>query len=303
MDGIPVDRRGVLSALAASVGGVGGCLGVGHTADPPPTVSVLAAGSLNDALENGLRSRVDARLRVEAHGSAEVARLVAAGTKAPDIVSLSDVALFDGPLDPSWYAEFATNAVVVAYDADSEGGRRLAAAAPDRWYRPLLAEGVSLGRTDPDLDPLGYRTLFVLDLATEYYGLETDLGEAIPRREQIFPETRLVSQFETGAIDAAITYRSMAEQRGYDYVSLPPEIDLGTPRFADRYAAVSYELPSGTVVRGAPVSYGSTMRHDSAPVRAVFERAITGAYLGEFGFVVPDDYPRFTGDSPDDLAR
>ncbi|GAB6862033.1 extracellular solute-binding protein [Haloplanus litoreus] len=300
-----VDRRGALALLTSAVGGVGvgGCLGRGRTSDPPPSVTVLAAGSLNNAFENGLRPRVDARLQVEAHGSAEVARLVAGESKDPDVVALADVALFDGPLHPPWYAEFATNALVVAYDDDDAGGRRLAEAAPDRWYRPLLSGAVSLGRTDPDLDPLGYRTLFVLELASEYYGLETDLREAIPRREQIYPETQLVSQFETGSIDAAVTYRSMAEERGYDYVSLPPEVDLSTPRFADRYATVRYELPSGKLVAGAPISYGGTVRYDAAPVRGVFDRLTNGTYLDEFGFVVPDDYPTYTGDVPDGIAN
>jgi molybdate/tungstate transport system substrate-binding protein len=303
MESTSVGRRGALALLASAAGGVGGCLGVVRTSDPPPRVTMLAAGSLNNAFENGLRPRVDARLQVEAHGSAEVARLVAGGSKDPDIVALADVALFDSPLDPPWYAEFATNAVVLAYDADSEGGQRVAEAAPDRWYRPLRSESVSLGRTDPDLDPLGYRTLFVLELASEHYGLGADLRETIPRREQLYPETQLVSQFETGSVDAAVTYRSMAEDRGYDYVSLPPEIDLSTPRFADRYATVSYELPSGKVVAGAPISYGVTVRHDSQPVRSVFGRLTTGSYLGEFGFTVPDDYPTYTGDVPDGLAN
>jgi molybdate/tungstate transport system substrate-binding protein len=303
MESISVGRRGALALLASAVGGVGGCLGVARTSDPPPRVTMLAAGSLNNAFENGLRPRVDARLQVEAHGSAEVARLVAGGSKDPDIVALADIALFDSPLDPPWYAEFATNAVVLAYDADSEGGQRVAEAAPDRWYQPLRSGVVSLGRTDPDLDPLGYRTLFVLELASEHYGLGTDLREAIPRREQLYPETQLVSQFETGSVDAAVTYRSMAEDRGYDYVSLPPEIDLSTPRFADRYGTVSYELPSGKVVAGAPISYGVTVRHDSQPVRSVFDRLTTGSYLGEFGFTVPDDYPTYTGDAPDGIAN
>jgi len=303
MDRTRLGRRGALALLASAVGGVGGCLGTGRTSDPPPSVTMLAAGSLNNAFENGLRPRVDARLQVEAHGSAEVARLVAGESKDPDVVALADVALFDGPLHPPWYAEFATNAVVVAYDADSAGGRRLAEAAPDRWYRPLLSDEVSLGRTDPDLDPLGYRALFVLELATEYYGLETDLRDAVPRREQIYPETQLVSQFETGSVDVAVAYRSMAEDRGYDYVALPPEIDLSTPRFADRYARVSYELPSGKVVSGAPISYGATVRHGAEPVRSVFDRLTTGAYLGEFGFVVPDKYPTYTGDVPDGIAN
>lgn len=303
MEEPPVGRRRVLSGVAAGLGGLAGCTGVLNVAGPrSERVSMLAAGSLNNALENGLRGHVDAPLDVEARGSAAVARLVAEGQKDPDIVALADVALFDSPLYPSWYAEFATNSIVIAYDAGSDGGQRLAAAGSDEWYRPLQEGELSLGRTDPDLDPLGYRTLFVLELATDYYGTAVDLREAIPRRDQVYPETQLVSQFETGSIDAAVTYRSMAVERGYDYVELPPDIDLSAPAFVDRYATATYRLPGGKVVRGGPVSYGATIRHRSPTVDDVFEAATTGKYLREFGLVVPDDYPRYTGNVPDGLA-
>lgn len=298
-----IDRRSVLSGAAAALGATAGCSGVlGRGNGRPEPVSVLAAGSLNNALENGLRRAVDADLQVEAHGSAEVARLVADGGKDPDVVSVADVALFDSPLRPDWFAEFATNSVVVAYDPETEGGRRLADAGPESWYRPLLDGDVALGRTDPDLDPLGYRTLFVLELATEHYGTRTDLREAIPERDQIYPETQLIGGFETGSIDAAVAYRNMAVERGYDYVDLPPEIDLGDPAHAPAYAAASYELPSGKVVEGDVISYAATARHRSRTVLDVFEAHVTGRYLNEFGFVVPDGYPRYTGDAPDALA-
>ena len=153
------------------------------------------------------------------------------------------------------------------------------------------------------MDPLGYRTLFCLELATEHYGTDSDLREVIPRSDQVYPETQLVSQFETGGIDAAIAYRNMAEERGYDYVELPAEIDLGDPAFADRYAAASYELPDGTVVSGDVVSYGSTVRHESGTVLDVFETHISGDYLTESGFTVPDDYPRYTGNVPETIAN
>jgi len=318
-----IGRRRVLSGVAVALGGVAGCAGGGRTSggggggggsatdggradgdgDRSGPVSMLAAGSLNNALENGLRPSVDATVQVEAHGSAEVARLVAEGQKDPDIVCVADVALFDGPLDPDWFAEFATNSVVVAYDPDSEGGQRVADAGTGGWYRPLLDGDVSLGRTDPDLDPLGYRTLFVLELAAEYYGTDENLREAIPSRDQIYPETQLVSQFETGAIDAAVVYRNMAVERGYDYVDLPAEIDLGDPAYADDYASATYELPSGKVVRGGLISYGSTSRRRSAAVDDVFEAHVVGDYLTEFGFDVPEDYPRYRGDAPDALAN
>ena len=303
-NGPPLTRRSALAAGGAALAGVAGCSAVPAVGrDRSATVSMLAAGSLNNALENGLRSSVEATLQVEARGSAEVARLVAEGQKDPAIVSLADVALFDGPLSPPWVAEFATNSVVVAYNPDTEGGRRVAEAGSDGWYRPLLDDDVTLGRTDPDVDPLGYRALFVLELASEHYDTDVDLGEAVPSRDQIYPETQLISQFETGALDAAIAYRNMAVERGYDYVELPAEIDLSDPAYADSYGKATYGLPNGKVVRGGPVSYGSTVRHRSAAADAVFDEHVRGEYLGEFGFVVPDDYPRFTDDAPDRFAN
>ena len=301
VSGVSPGRRAVLATVAAGLATGTGCVG-GLAGAGEPAVSLLAAGSLNNAFEHGLAPSTDHEVQIEARGSAEAARLVADGVKDPDIVSLADVALFDGPLAPDWYAEFATNSLVLAYNAETAGGERVATAGRERWYEPLLADEVSLGRTDPDLDPLGYRTLFALELATEHYDLETELRTAIPERDQRFPETQLVSQFETGAIDAAFTYRNMAVERGYDYVDLPSAIDLGDPTAAETYASVSYELPSGKAVEGAPISYGSTIRRQSPAAFDVFEAQCQGAYLTEAGFGVPEDYPRFRGDAPEKLT-
>jgi molybdate/tungstate transport system substrate-binding protein len=142
----------------------------------------------------------------------------------------------------------------------------------------------------------------MFELATDYYDTDVDLREAIPSREQLYPETQLVSQFETGSIDAAVTYRNMVVDRDYEHLELPAEIDLSNPTLADRYAQASYELPSGTVVSGGPISYGSTIRRQSPVVRDVFEAHVTGDYLSEFGFIIPDDYPRYRGNVPETVT-
>lgn len=286
-------RRHFIAATAALLAG-GAC-----TSDSPSSVSLMAAGSLNHALENGLaKQQSEAPLEIEAHGSVTVARLVAEGRRNPDIVSLADAALFDGPLHPAWHVEFATNALVLAYNPDTAAGRRLAEAGPADWYEPLLRSEVRLGRTDPDLDPLGYRTLFALDLAGRYYELP-DLSARLLDPRQIYPETALISQFEVGAIDAAFAYRSMATARGYAFVELPPQINLSSPAHARNwYERATYRLPDGKVVRGGPISYASTIRHLRPEVRAVFRRQCRGPYLTAFGFSVPDDYPRVYGDAP-----
>jgi len=296
-------RRSVLAAVGAGVAGVGGCTALALDSDRE-AVSLLVAGSLAHAVEDGLRTALDRPLRVAAFGSAQAARLVEQGGQDPDIVSLADTSLFERLLAVPWYGTFATTSLVVAYTRATEGGRRVRAAsesAEAAWYEALRSPSVRLGRTDPDLDPLGYRTLFLFSLAADYYD-ERRLGERVLAESQIYPETQLLSQFETAGVDAAVTYRSVAEARGFPYVSLPSAVDLSDPERADRYRAVRYELPDGTVVTGGPIAYGSTVRRDTQSVRAVFENHLTGSYLREFGFETPEPYPQFTGDVPETLA-
>lgn len=296
-------RRGFLRAAAgAAIVGVAGCVGSGFsrggggTSDGP--VSILAAGSLQNALSNGLEPAVDVPVRVETHGSTTVARLVAAGKRDPDIVSVADVALFDQPLSPAWHSVFASNAIVVAYNPDTEGGKRLAEGAGE-WYDVLADDDVRIGRTDPDRDPLGYRTLFTLDLASRYYDDAANLRGRILQRDQIYPETALISRFESGAIDTAIAYRNMATERGYAYVDLPDRIDLSNPEHeTEWYSTVSYTLPSGKTVRGGLIRYGSTIRNASDAALNVFAAHTTGSYLGEHGFVVRESFPTDEGNVP-----
>jgi molybdate/tungstate transport system substrate-binding protein len=305
-------RRGFLRAAGAvGIAGVAGCVGSGSsrgggggTTDGDGPVSILAAGSLQNALSNGLEPAVDVPIRAETHGSATVARLVAAGKRDPDIVSVADVALFDKPLSPAWNSVFASNALVIAYNPDTEGGKRLAEAGRENWYEPMASGDVKIGRTDPDQDPLGYRALFMLELASRYYDDAPHLRETIPKQNQMYPETALLSQFETGSIDAAIAYRNMAEERDYEYIDLPDRIDLSNPRFVeDWYSTSSYTLPNGQSVRGGLISYGSTMRKTSDAALDVFAAHTTGNYLEEHGFVLREGFPTYGGNVPQRVKR
>ncbi|MGB9985545.1 extracellular solute-binding protein [Salarchaeum japonicum] len=293
-------RQFLLASGTAAVAGFAGCTStLGRDDRESTTVAILAAGSLQNALTNGLKPAVDVPLRIESHGSATVARLVAEGQRDPDIVSVADVALFDRPLSPSWYSEFTSNAVVIAYNPDTAGGKRVAEAGRERWYEPMVEEDVALGRTDPDQDPLGYRSLFVLELASRYYDDAANLRDRILTREQVYPETALISQFETGAIDAALAYRNMAVERDYEYIELPDQINLSNPRYADDwYATTSYTLPNGHEVQGGVISYGSTIRHMSDAAVSVFDHHTTGQYLEDHGFLLRDEFPAYTGDVP-----
>lgn len=286
----------MLGAIAGTVAG-SGCVGpLTGSRVPDESVTVLAAGSLQQTVTESVRDAVDARVEVEAHGSVTVARLVAAGTRDPDVVALADAALFGSVLVADWYAEFATNALVVAWNPDTVGGRRVARA--ERWFDPVLAGEATLGRTDPDQDPLGYRTLFALALAEDYYD-EPNLRARLLAPDQVYPETSLLSRLETGAVDAAIVYRNMAVERGYDYRDLPAAIDLSDPQRDDDYGEVSYTLPDGHTVSGDHVSYAVQARSDTPAVESVFDALVDRETLDAHGFGVPQSFPRFVGTAPE----
>lgn len=298
-------RRKLLQSVGvAGLASVGGCIGGDDDSSngESMTIAILAAGSLQHALETGLKPGVDVPVQIEAHGSATVARMIAEGQRDPDIVTVADTALFEEPLSPPWYSIFTSNAVVIAYNQDTEGGQQVGEAGTEQWYEPMVNGDVSIGRTDPDQDPLGYRSLFTLELASRYYEGASNLGEKILSREQIYPETGLITQFETGSIDAAFAYRNMAVERDYEYIELPGQINLSNPKYAgDWYSTVSYTLPSDHEIQGGLISYGSTIRKLSDAAMSVFDVHTTGDHLDVSGFILRDQFPMYEGTRPSQL--
>lgn len=299
MTGKPSCSRRAFLAGVASAGSATAVAGCSALGDASP-VSVMAAGSLQNGFTTRLPDQTDHEIHVETYGSARVARMIAEEQRDPDVVALADTSLFESLLSADWYGVFATNAMAVAYNPDTAGGRVVRDA--DRWYESLLDDRVRLGRSDPELDPLGYRTLFTLELAAEHYG-EPGLADAILDEDQLYPETQLVAQFETGSVDAAFVYENMAVERDYPFVELPAAIDLSDPDRADGYAAETYEFTDGTTVRGGPIEYGASRRTASTAATDVYETIVESAsdYLDPHGFVVRSPYPIYEGNVPDTI--
>jgi molybdate/tungstate transport system substrate-binding protein len=259
---------------------------------------VLAAGSLQKSFTTSLDEATTEDLSVEAYGSRHAAQLVEEGQRDPDILALADTNLFDDPLSTSWHTTFAGNAVALAYNPDTAAGQRVAES--DRWFEPLLDSSFRLGRTDPDLDPLGYRTLLALELAGEYYDVSS-LHDRVVGDGQVFPETQLLTQFETGSIDGAFVYQNMAIEREYPFVELPDEINLSAPSQSDHYATATVTLSDGTTVDGSPIAYGATLRSDREAAQSVFETLVasTDNYLTKHGFLDRNAYPSYHGNVPE----
>jgi molybdate/tungstate transport system substrate-binding protein len=270
-------RRNLLVGLGgtAVAGGVGATVYGSVAESEGRTPSALVAGSLLS-----VAAQVSGA-RVEAHGSVAARQLLRDGLRSPDAVALSDPRLFEGLA--TQVTAFATNALVVAYNPDSTH----ADAVREDWAATVQRSGVEVGRTDPDTDPLGYRTVMMLRLAAEA-GL-VDADRALDRA-RVLPETDLANVLERGDLDAAFVYRNMAVERDLPYVSLPDRIDFSSPAAADSYAGATYDLTDRTI-RGQPIRYAATALTDAG--RDWVRRLVDGRErLHAAGFGVPEPYPR-----------
>lgn len=205
----------------------------------------------------------------ENSGSLEAARKLTELGKIPDVLAVADYNVIDDLLRPkyaAWYVNFARNAMVLAYT-----DRSIDAATIDstNWWRILQKPGVRAGHSDPALDPNGYRTLIVLQLAESYYrqpGLAHRLDAAMPPRYQRPKEADLTALLQAGELDYAWTYQSLAETSGLRYLSLPKAIDLSDPALARDYEAASVRIPGASrgggdslTFRGEPIVYALTI--------------------------------------------
>jgi molybdate/tungstate transport system substrate-binding protein len=128
------------------------------------------------------------------------------------------------------------------------------------WIEILLDKKVRIGRADPDSDPCGYRTVISMKLAEIYYN-EKGLTEKILKKnnEYIRPkEVDLLALLETGELDYIFLYRSVAEQHGLKYLTLPDKINLKSADLEDHYKKISVEL-SGKKPGEKMMQFGSSM--------------------------------------------
>jgi len=207
----------------------------------------------------------------EAAGSVNSARKITDLGRMCDIMLSADHFVVSSMLIPeyaSWNISYATNELVIAFRPGAPFASEINA---DNWPDILLRDDVIFGRSDPDADPCGYRTVFAANLAEKYYG-RTGLADSLLGKdtEYIRPkEVDLVALAETDVIDYMFQYRSVAIQHGFAFLELPDEINLSSPELDDLYATVSYMVPGETPgsrmeVRGSYICYSGTVT-DTAP--------------------------------------
>lgn len=228
---------------------------------------VYNAGSLARPLRAALDTfarREGVVVEQESAGSLESARKLTELGKIPDLIALADAEVFPGYLMPvhvERYVRFARNRMVLAYTARSAHAGEITSA---NWWEVLQRPGVEVGRSDPELDPNGYRTLMVWQLAeraTGERGLAAHLEATAPPRNVRPKEADLIGLLEAGEFDYIWSYESIARSLGFRWVMLGDSMDLAAPALAEFYAnaqvtvrGASATAPGVTFI-GQPIVY------------------------------------------------
>jgi molybdate/tungstate transport system substrate-binding protein len=250
-------------------------LAVQAFAEPQGKLIMFHAGSLSvpfEAMEKAFEAKypkVD--LQRESGGSQACARKITDLKKPCDIMASADYKVIDKLLIPqyaNWNIRFATNQLVLCYTEKSKEANHV---SKDNWFHILAKKGIVWGHSDPNLDPCGYRALMVLQLAEKYYkqpGLYEKVLANRPKANIRPKSVELVSLLQTGNMDYAWEYLSVAVQHGLEYILLPNEINLGNYQLDDFYSQavvkVAGKQPGSFMeMKGDSVTYGVTMIKDA----------------------------------------
>jgi molybdate/tungstate transport system substrate-binding protein len=273
--------RRSLVACAAIVGV--GCGGVASQPAASPsllihgsgTVRVMYAGSLVSLFEKKIGPAYDAAtgftFEGEAKGSQAIANNIKDKVRTPDVFVSADPAVdrsLQGPTNGnyvSWWVDFARTEMVIGWSPKSRFAPDFESARSGKrsWESVLQQPGLRLGRTDPELDPKGYRTLFVFQLVERERPADAGLTQRVlgnaGNTTQIFPEEQLVARLQAGELDAGIFYTIEAIEAGLPYLTLPSSINLGDAAQGARYATASFTNKKGQLIQGSPILYTATV--------------------------------------------
>ncbi|HBZ25514.1 MAG TPA: tungstate ABC transporter substrate-binding protein WtpA [Rikenellaceae bacterium] len=224
------------------------------------------------------------KILAEASGSLDAARKITELKRDCDIMASADYVVIDNLLIPEYAEEnikFATNEMALVYTEKSKYSNEIDSL---NWLSYLSRKDVAIGRSDPDSDPCGYRTLLTLELTKLQSGKNREVIEQIETiiakdRRFIRPkEVDLLALLDAGAVDYIFLYKSVAVQHNLKYLELPKRVNLGDPNYNSTYSQATVSVRGakpGTKIeiKGEAMVYGVTIMK-KAPNRAAAEAFI-----------------------------
>jgi len=276
----------IVAALVITGLVIGGFLLIGPQ---KTTLKIFHAGSLTipfQEVEEEFESdypNID--IQLEPAGSVQCVTKITEAGKIAEVLASADWKLI--PSMPSeyqdYYIKFAVNRMVLAYTNESARKDEI---NTDNFYQILNDSNVKWGFSNPNLDPCGYRSLMVLQLAEFRYGVDTLLEDLVLEHSDITNTTDgtnynittpeplgvdtesnvvirdksvdLVSLIQIGGLDYAFEYQSVAEQYDLEYVQLDEMIDLSNSSYDSTYERVKVIKTTGAST-GNSITYGITV--------------------------------------------
>jgi molybdate/tungstate transport system substrate-binding protein len=203
---------------------------------------------------------------MEGGGSATTIRKVTELKRECGIIGSADYKIVPKLMFPDyadWYVIFASNQMVLCFTEKSKYAKEVNA---DNWYKILQKEGVTYGRSDPDQDPCGYRTLMVWQLAEKHYNVSGIYDKLHGAKGDTMraKSVDLIALLQSGDLDYAFEYDSVAKQHGLKYVQLPERINLSSAEHEAFYAQAKVSIKGAKPGQkidlvGEPILYAITI--------------------------------------------
>ncbi len=250
------------------------------------SITVLAAGSLAvpfQKIATKYQEKYGVKVNIETAGSIQTVKKVSELHRAVEVVAVADyhaIADYLVPNYTSWYIKFATNELVIVYTSHSKYANEVNST---NWMQILSKNDVRIGFSSPNDDPCGYRAVMMFYLASmEYHtnifenvvlnntGIKLSGGYInVPDDSQLLnangrvfikqKSVSLLADLESGNIDYAIEYKSVAEQHGLKYLQLSDDINLSNASKDSVYQKAFVKLADGKVMKGNAIVYGVTV--------------------------------------------
>jgi len=258
----------------------------GHSISNKQLIIFYAAGlntSLDEVFKEFKKLNPSTEIIGESSGTLLAIRKITELNKRADIILAADALAIQDMLVPkyaNWYVNFYKDRVVLAYTYRSKYTNEVNA---ENWYKVLMRPDVRFGYANPNLAPIGYRTLMVWQLADLYYKdkiKEKSIYEALKETcpaENIMPDAgEILHLLESLSLDYAFIYESTAKQHNLKYIQLPKEIDLGSIELSDIYKQAKVEITTSKtgkkeMVTGSPITFALTILKDAPNFKAAIE--------------------------------
>lgn len=224
-----------------------------------------------------------------AGASDELSQEIASGEISPNVFQSvgKDPIVKLEPKSTSWFVQYASTQIVVAYNPKSKYASAFKAIASGKeplanLFTLMETPGFKLGRTDPNIDPQGRAFIFMLQLAQKKYGLPADTVTKIlgvksladPKSPEIFAEASLDSTLQSGQLDASSAYINQAVELHLPYIKLPADINLGDPAEKANYAKASITITGNVTKKGSPLAIDITTIGTPTPAGIAFVKYV-----------------------------